>query len=162
LRWRASSWGFPGTCRSTCGGFVITRGPLSELVPIENAAMPERTVIEWDKGRRGRPGILKVDCLALGNATAIHKWLRPDRAAPRPRADPGRRPRGGPGGYDMICKADTVGVFQIESRAQMTMLPRLRPRCFYDLGREVAIVRRGRSRAGWYTRTSAAEAARSR
>jgi error-prone DNA polymerase len=135
--------GFPRHLSQHVGGMVITRGPLDELVPIENAAMPERTVIQWDKDDLDRLGILKVDCLALGMLTAIHRafdliekhtgqqWTLATVPAEDPRV------------YDMICRADTVGVFQIESRAQMSMLPRLRPRSFYDLVIEVAIVRPG-------------------
>ena len=110
---------------------VITRGPLCELVPIENAAMPDRTVIEWDKDDLDELGILKVDCLALGMLTAIRKCFDLVERHARPRADAGQRARRTTAGvYDMICRADTMGVFQIESRAQMSMLPRLRPRCF--------------------------------
>ncbi|MGD9645569.1 MAG: error-prone DNA polymerase [Pirellulales bacterium] len=135
--------GFPRHLSQHVGGMVITRGPLEELVPIENAAMPGRTVIQWDKDDLDRLGILKVDCLALGMLTAIHRAFdllekhtaRRWTLATVPAED--RRV------YDMICRADTVGVFQIESRAQMSMLPRLRPRSFYDLVIEVAIVRPG-------------------
>src|SRR5208282_5528243 len=107
------------------------------------AAMPDRTVIEWDKDDLDTLGILKVDCLSLGMLTAIRKCL--DLVA-RHHAVPltlATVPAEDPAVYDMICKADTVGVFQIESRAQMSMLPRLRPRNFYDLVIEVAIVRPG-------------------
>jgi error-prone DNA polymerase len=175
---------FPRHLSQHVGGFVITRGPLSELVPIENAAMPERTVIQWDKDDLDTLGILKVDCLSLGMLTAIRKCF--DLIGPL--LSPSGRGAGGsedknlqltidnfqlpiedrstppivngqsstpspltlatvpaddPVVYDMICRADTVGVFQIESRAQMSMLPRLQPRCFYDLVIEVAIVRPG-------------------
>ena len=197
--------GFPRHLSQHTGGMVITRGPLCELVPIENAAMPERTVIQWNKDDLDELGILKVDCLALGMLTAIHKCFdlirqhyrtpadsgdRPDHDTTDRSAQPGNggssrskisgssgtsggttsttgRPRAAeekkrfdwaafcaepslaniPEGdqevYDMICRADTMGVFQIESRAQMSMLPRLKPRCFYDLVIEVAIVRPG-------------------
>ncbi len=122
---------------------MITQGPLCELVPIENAAMEGRTVIEWDKDDLDELGILKVDCLSLGMLTAIHKCFdlvekhhgRPLTLAAIPEGDAAV--------YEMICQADTMGVFQIESRAQMSMLPRLRPRQFYDLVIEVAIVRPG-------------------
>ncbi|MCB9852976.1 MAG: error-prone DNA polymerase [Phycisphaerales bacterium] len=135
--------GFPRHLGQHVGGFVITRGPLSELVPIENAAMPDRTIIEWDKDDIEAMGMLKVDCLGLGMLTCIRKAMdlvgkhhdRPLTLATIPTEDPVV--------YDMICRGDTVGVFQIESRAQMTMLPRLKPRCFYDLVIEVAIVRPG-------------------
>jgi error-prone DNA polymerase len=140
--------GFPRHLSQHVGGFVITRGPLSELVPIENAAMPERTVIEWDKNDLDDLGVLKVDCLGLGMLTAIRKCFgliskhhgRELTLATVPSEDPAV--------YDMVCKADTVGVFQIESRAQMSMLPRLLPRCFYDLVVEVAIVRPGPIQGG--------------
>jgi error-prone DNA polymerase len=140
--------GFPRHLSQHVGGFVITGGPLSELVPIENAAMPERTVIEWDKDDLDTLGILKVDCLSLGMLTAIRKCFdlvarhhgRALTLATVPAEDPVT--------YDMICRADTIGVFQIESRAQMSMLPRLLPRCFYDLVIEVAIVRPGPIQGG--------------
>ena len=135
--------GFPRHLSQHTGGFVLTKGPLSRMVPIENASMPDRTVLQWDKDDLDALGLLKVDCLALGMLTAIAKSL----------AFIGMRqghvfelqdiPAEDPATYDMICKADTVGVFQIESRAQMSMLPRLQPRCFYDLVIEVAIVRPG-------------------
>jgi error-prone DNA polymerase len=135
--------GFPRHLSQHVGGMVMTRGPLSELVPIENAAMPGRTVVEWDKNDLDALGILKVDCLALGMLTAIRKcfdlieahWGRPLTLATVPAEDPAV--------YEMIGRADTIGVFQIESRAQMSMLPRLKPNCFYDLVIEVAIVRPG-------------------
>lgn len=135
--------GFPRHLSQHVGGFVISNGPLSHLVPIENAAMPERTIIQWDKDDLDALGLLKIDILALGMLTAMHKALalisdfrgRPMGLPDIPAEDTAT--------YDMICKADTVGVFQIESRAQMTMLPRLRPRCFYDLVIEVAIIRPG-------------------
>jgi error-prone DNA polymerase len=204
---------FPRHLSQHVGGFVITGRPLSELVPIENAAMADRTVIEWDKDDLDALGILKVDCLSLGMLTAIRKCfdligpvdtsrshaLR-GNALPRRSASPLRplqvledpskaqtvsvdqsgfarhssetqsvspvrshAERGNEGGgkltlatvpaenpvvYDMICAADTIGVFQIESRAQMSMLPRLKPRCFYDLVIEVAIVRPGPIQGG--------------
>jgi error-prone DNA polymerase len=134
---------FPRHLSQHTGGMVMTQGPLCELVPIENAAMADRTVVEWDKNDLDALGILKVDCLALGMLTAIRKafdfierhYHRPLTLATVPPEDPAV--------YDMIDKADTIGVFQIESRAQMSMLPRLRPREFYDLVIEVAIVRPG-------------------
>ncbi|MFO0897238.1 MAG: error-prone DNA polymerase [Pirellulales bacterium] len=135
--------GFPRHLSQHTGGMVMTRGPLCELVPIENAAMEGRTVIQWNKDDLDELGILKVDCLALGMLTAIRKCF--DLVA----GQTGRRlgladvPEGDQQVYDMICRADTMGVFQIESRAQMSMLPRLRPRCFHDLVVEVAIVRPG-------------------
>ncbi|MFG6448600.1 error-prone DNA polymerase [Roseateles sp. BYS180W] len=125
------------------GGFVLTRGPLSRLVPIQNAAMPERTVIEWDKDDLDSVGLMKVDVLALGMLSCLRRSLafyRQWRAQALRLSD---IPEGDAATYDMICAADTIGVFQIESRAQMSMLPRLRPRHFYDLVVEVAIVRPG-------------------
>ena len=122
---------------------MMTRGPLCELVPIENAAMPDRTVIQWNKDDLDELGILKVDCLALGMLTAIRKCFDLVQQVTGRQLTLANIPAGDPAVYDMICRADTMGVFQIESRAQMTMLPRLRPRCFYDLVIEVAIVRPG-------------------
>ena len=185
--------GFPRHLSQHTGGMVMTRGPLCELVPIENAAMPDRTVIQWNKDDLDELGILKVDCLALGMLSAIHRafdlvekdkgtvkrvtvtrregdrsmFLRESRqwrigqngpvagqasptnlrsvpAVPRTVPSPWpTSPQDDPDVYAMIRRADTMGVFQIESRAQMSMLPRLRPRCFYDLVIEVAIVRPG-------------------
>jgi len=139
---------FPRHLSQHVGGFVITRGLLSELVPIENAAMPDRTVIQWDKDDLDALGILKVDCLALGMLTAIHKSF--DLISQHHAVDwtLATVPAEDPATYDMIGRADTVGVFQIESRAQMSMLPRLKPRCFYDLVIEVAIVRPGPIQGG--------------
>ncbi len=127
------------------GGFVLSRGPLCELVPIENAAMPERTVIEWDKDDIDALGLLKVDVLGLGMLTAIRKSfdLIGPCGAEREPMTLATIPPEDPAVYEMASHADTVGVFQIESRAQMSMLPRLRPRCYYDLVIEVAIVRPG-------------------
>ncbi|MEX0717389.1 MAG: error-prone DNA polymerase, partial [Planctomycetaceae bacterium] len=163
--------GFPRHLSQHVGGMVITNSRLSELVPIENAAMANRTVIEWDKDDLDALGILKVDCLALGMLTAIRKCFelieasggrqppgdsrdRRDRQfagdADHQPADAGRSPltlatvpAEDPATYEMIQRGDTLGVFQIESRAQMAMLPRLKPACFYDLVIEVAIVRPG-------------------
>jgi len=135
--------GFPRHLSPHVGGFVITRGPLEELVPIGNAAMPERTFIEWDKDDLDALGLLKIDVLALGMLTAIARSFEMLRETYGVDLDLARLPREDPAVYDMICEADTVGVFQIESRAQMSMLPRLKPRCFYDLVIEVAIVRPG-------------------
>ncbi len=136
--------GFPRHLSQHVGGFVITKDPLCELVPIENAAMADRTVIEWDKDDIDAMGMLKVDVLGLGMLTCIRKAfeLVNEGAQSAPLALHTIPPED-PLVYDMICAADTVGVFQIESRAQMSMLPRLRPRCFYDLVIEVAIVRPG-------------------
>ncbi|MDE2159302.1 MAG: error-prone DNA polymerase, partial [Burkholderiales bacterium] len=135
--------GFPRHLSQHTGGFVLTQGPLSRIVPIENASMPERTVIEWDKDDLDAMGLLKVDCLALGMLTAIRKSLEFIGARKGYAFEMQDIPAEDPETYAMVCKADTVGVFQIESRAQMSMLPRLRPQCFYDLVIEVAIVRPG-------------------
>ena len=190
--------GFPRHLSQHVGGMVMTQGLLHELVPIENAAMPGRTVIEWDKDDLDALGLLKVDCLCLGMLSAIrrafdllHDWQQRcgqseqrkihhggtearskeegarDKESSQPSAISHQPlwsinhqpstinhqtsspltlatiPSEDPVVYDMICRADTVGVFQIESRAQMSMLPRLKPRCFYDLVIEVAIVRPG-------------------
>ncbi len=135
--------GFPRHLSQHVGGFIITQDKISDLVPLENASMPERTVIQWDKEDLEAMGLLKVDVLALGMLTALRKSLEyVSRYQPQLKslAD---IPREDPNTYDMLCKADTVGVFQIESRAQMSMLPRLRPRKFYDLVIEIAIVRPG-------------------
>src|SRR4029450_2119663 len=179
--------GFPRHLSQHVGGMVMTQGPLCELAPIENAAMPGRTVIQWDKDDLDELGILKVDCLCLGMLTAVRKCFDMIKARTTGRGD-GRQdghltstteaganfdenrtltggqgfewqgfecqrfdekltlanvPPEDPRVYDMICRADTICVFQIESRPQMSMLPRLKPRCFYDLVIEVAIVRPG-------------------
>ena len=140
--------GCPRHLSQHVGGMILTQQPLCELVPIENAAMPDRTVIEWDKNDLDELGILKVDCLALGMLTAIRKsfdllqqhagqqWTLATIPAEDPRV------------YEMMCRAETIGVFQIESRAQMSMLPRLKPAKFYDLVVEVAIVRPGPIQGG--------------
>ncbi|RYF60546.1 MAG: error-prone DNA polymerase [Comamonadaceae bacterium] len=143
LQLTAQLIGFPRHLSQHTGGMVLTKGPLCRMVPIENASMVDRTVIEWDKDDLDALGLLKVDCLALGMLTAIRKAL--DFIGERRQClfQVQDIPAEDPVTYDMICKADTVGVFQIESRAQMTMLPRLKPRCFYDLVIEVAIVRPG-------------------
>ena len=135
--------GFPRHLSQHVGGFVIARDLLEELVPVENATMPDRTVVQWDKDDLDALGILKVDVLGLGMLTAIRRAFDLVEQLPRHALDARHRPAEDPAVYDMICHADTVGVFQIESRAQMAMLPRLRPRSFYDLVIEVAIVRPG-------------------
>jgi error-prone DNA polymerase len=140
--------GFPRHLSQHTGGFVLTRGPLSRLVPIENASMADRTVIEWDKDDLDAMGLLKVDVLALGMLTAIRKSLDLIGARQGHVFQMQDIPAEDAATYDMICAADTVGVFQIESRAQMSMLPRLRPRCFYDLVIEVALVRPGPIQGG--------------
>ncbi len=125
------------------GGFVISEQPLHHLVPVENAAMPERTIIQWDKDDLETLGLLKVDCLALGMLTCVSKCLALLRTVRGRELTPATIPAEDLATYRMIQKADTVGVFQIESRAQMAMLPRLKPATFYDLVIEVAIVRPG-------------------
>ncbi|KRG42349.1 DNA polymerase [Stenotrophomonas panacihumi] len=125
------------------GGFVISDAPLSTVVPVENAAMADRTIIQWDKDDLETLGLLKVDCLALGMLTCIRKTLELVRRHRGRDFELATIPAEDADTYDMICLADTVGVFQIESRAQMAMLPRLQPRKFYDLVIEVAIVRPG-------------------
>ncbi|MEN1679708.1 MAG: error-prone DNA polymerase [Planctomycetota bacterium] len=135
--------GFPRHLSQHVGGMVMTRGPLCEMAPIENAAMQDRTVVQWDKDDLESLGILKVDCLALGMLTAIRKCFELIKENGGKRWSLATLPKEDPAVYDMICRADTIGVFQIESRAQMSMLPRLRPRCYYDLVIEVAIVRPG-------------------
>jgi error-prone DNA polymerase len=125
------------------GGFVISEYPLSTIVPVENAAMDGRTVIQWDKDDLDTLGLLKVDCLALGMLTCLRKTFDLLRESGRGDLDLDRIPREDADTYEMIQAADTVGVFQIESRAQMAMLPRLKPREFYDLVIQVAIVRPG-------------------
>ena len=131
--------GFPRHLSQHVGGFVISAGPLAQLVPVENAAMPERTVIQWDKDDLEALGLLKVDVLGLGMLTAIRKTLSllggSLRMADIPQDDPAT--------YAMLQRADSVGVFQVESRAQMSMLPRFKPANFYDLVVEIAIVRPG-------------------
>ena len=135
--------GFPRHLSQHVGGFVIARGLLEELVPVENAAMPERTVVQWDKDDLNDLGLLKVDLLALGMLTALKRAFALVNEYRGTRHALGELPAEDPQVYDMVCRADTIGVFQIESRAQMAMLPRLKPRCYYDLVIEVAIVRPG-------------------
>ena len=135
--------GMPRHLSQHVGGFILTQGPLSETVPIGNGAMPERSFIEWDKDDIDALGILKVDVLALGMLTCIRKCLDLLGAHHGKALALADVPAEDPAVYDMLCKGDSLGVFQVESRAQMNMLPRLRPRCFYDLVIEVAIVRPG-------------------
>jgi len=130
------------------GGFVISDAPLSTVVPVENAAMAERTIIQWDKDDLETMRLLKVDCLALGMLTCIRKAVDLVERHRGYRLDLARLPAGDPATYAMIQAADTVGVFQIESRAQMSMLPRLKPKDFFDLVVEVAIVRPGPIQGG--------------
>ncbi len=135
--------GFPRHLSQHVGGFVIAERPLNELVPIENAAMPERTVIQWDKDDLEELGLLKVDVLGLGMLTAIRRSFGLLEAFDGRHLTMATVPAEDPRVYDMISRADTMGVFQIESRAQMAMLPRLKPREYYDLVIEVAIIRPG-------------------
>jgi error-prone DNA polymerase len=150
--------GFPRHLSQHVGGFVIARDLLERMVPVENAAMADRTVIQWDKDDLDAMGLLKVDCLALGMLSAIRRALAmigksgSECYLQESHSDPDFRmqdiPPEDPEVYRMIQRADTVGVFQIESRAQMSMLPRLKPRNFYDLVIEVAIVRPGPIQGG--------------
>jgi len=137
--------GFPRHLSQHVGGYVLTKRRLDETVPIGNAAMEDRTFIEWDKDDIDALGLMKVDVLALGMLTALRKSfeLLPPRPDGTPVSDVAHIPQEDPEVYDMLCRADSVGVFQVESRAQMSMLPRLKPRKFYDLVIEVAIVRPG-------------------
>ncbi|WKZ57862.1 MAG: error-prone DNA polymerase [Bdellovibrionota bacterium] len=136
-------FGFPRHLSQHVGGFVISESPLQEIVPIRNAAMQERTIIEWDKDDVEELGMLKVDVLGLGMLSCIRKALAAVNAGREESLSMATIPAEDPKVYEMICRSDTVGVFQIESRAQMSMLPRLRPQNFYDLVIEVAIVRPG-------------------
>jgi error-prone DNA polymerase len=140
--------GFPRHLSQHVGGFVITKGRLDELCPIENAAMEDRTTIEWDKDDIDTLGILKVDVLSLGMLTCIRKCfaLIAEKGGQELTID--GVPQKDKATYDMLCKADALGVFQVESRAQMNFLPRMRPQCFYDLVIEVAIVRPGPIQGG--------------
>lgn len=140
--------GFPRHLSQHTGGFVIARGKLSRLVPIETAAMEDRRVIQWDKDDLESLGLLKVDVLALGMLTVLRRSLDFFRQWRGRDWELYQVPQKDDKTYDMICNADTVGVFQIESRAQMSMLPRLQPRCLYDLVIEVAIVRPGPIQGG--------------
>ena len=139
---------FPRHLGQHVGGMVITRGDLCELVPIQPASMDGRTVIQWDKNDLDEIGILKVDCLSLGMLSAIRRAFDLVKQGGGPCLTLGTVPAEDPRVYEMISKADTVGVFQIESRAQRSMLPRLKPACFYDLVIEVAIVRPGPIQGG--------------
>jgi error-prone DNA polymerase len=125
------------------GGFVLSARPIGEVVPVEAASMPGRTVIQWDKDDLDLPGLIKVDLLGLGMLTVLQAAIRHIRSTRGDELDLARLPPDDPAVYDMICAADTVGVFQIESRAQMNTLPRVKPRCFYDLVIEVALIRPG-------------------
>ncbi|HEX6260560.1 MAG TPA: error-prone DNA polymerase, partial [Woeseiaceae bacterium] len=134
---------FPRHLSQHVGGFVISRGPLSELVPVENATMKDRTVIQWEKNDLDDLGLLKIDVLGLGMLTAIRRSFDLIREFDGREYSLATVPAEDPAVYDMICDGDTMGVFQIESRAQMAMLPRLKPRNYYDLVIEVAIIRPG-------------------
>jgi len=148
--------GFPRHLSQHPGGFVIARDQIEQLVPVENAAMKDRSVVQWDKDDLDALGLIKVDILALGMLSALRRAL--DLIAVKRGSKPGDRTDAGfemqdipdddAPTYEMACRADTVGVFQIESRAQMSMLPRLQPRCYYDLVVEVAIVRPGPIQGG--------------
>jgi len=149
--------GFPRHLSQHSGGFVIARDRLDRLVPIENAAMDERTVIQWDKNDLDSLGLLKIDLLALGMLSCIRRALDhidTFRNSRKSGSDPDFHlrlqdiPAEDPAVYDMLCRGDSLGVFQVESRAQMNMLPRLAPRCFYDLVIETAIVRPGPIQGG--------------
>ncbi|MBX2859042.1 MAG: error-prone DNA polymerase [Cellvibrionaceae bacterium] len=135
--------GFPRHLSQHVGGFVITRDRISDLVPTENASMPGRTVIQWDKDDLETMNLLKVDILALGMLTALHKACDYVNSYDKSIQLIEDIPTEDPDTYEMLCAGDSVGVFQVESRAQMSMLPRLRPRTFYDLVIEIAIVRPG-------------------
>ena len=130
------------------GGFVVSDAPLWTLVPVENAAMADRTIIQWDKDDLDSLGLLKVDCLALGMLTCIQKALDLIRKHRGRDFSPATIPAEDPETYEMIGRADTIGVFQIESRAQQSFLPRMKPKCFYDLVIEVAIIRPGPIQGG--------------
>lgn len=140
--------GFPRHLSQHVGGFIITQGRLDELCPIENAAMEDRTVIEWNKDDIDTLGILKVDVLSLGMLTCIRKCFDLISTHDGPELAISTVPQEDTKTYDMLCVADAVGVFQVESRAQMNFLPRMRPRTFYDLVIEVAIVRPGPIQGG--------------
>src|SRR5215217_1515339 len=143
LELTAQMMGFPRQLGQHTGGFVVTQGKLTDLCPILNARMADRTNIEWNKDDIDALGFLKVDVLALGMLTCIRKAFDLCRDHYGKQFTLANIPQDDPDVYDMICLADTLGVFQIESRAQMSMLPRLKPREFYDLVIEVAIVRPG-------------------
>ncbi len=144
--------GFPRHLTQHVGGFVMSRGPLARLVPVENTAMPERTMIQWDKDDLDAVGLMKVDVLALGMLSALRRMIdivsnssgdkKHNFSQVRPR-HLHEIPEGDVATYDMLCRADSMGVFQVESRAQMAMLPRLKPRNYYDLVIEISLVRPG-------------------
>jgi error-prone DNA polymerase len=135
--------GMPRHLSQHVGGFILTERPLTETVPVGNGAMEDRTFIEWDKDDIDELGILKIDVLALGMLTCIRKCFDLIEHHHDEKWSLATIPQEVPEVYDMLCRGDSLGVFQVESRAQMNMLPRLKPRCFYDLVIEVAIVRPG-------------------
>ncbi len=134
---------FPRHLGIHVGGMVVTKKPLSQVVPVENATMPDRSVIQWDKDDAADAGLVKIDLLGLGMLSLIDIALKMIKKRRGVEIDPAHLPYDDPKIYDLICRADTVGVFQIESRAQMNALPRHKPRCFYDLVIEVALIRPG-------------------
>ena len=143
--------GFPRHLSQHVGGFVIAQDDLETLVPIENATMPDRTVIQWDKDDLEELGLLKVDVLGLGMLSAIRRSFDLLEDFHGKRYSIATIPSEDPAVYEMISRGDTMGVFQIESRAQMAMLPRLRPRCYYDLVIEVVpLSDQARSRGTWF------------
>ncbi|MEQ5778424.1 error-prone DNA polymerase [Thalassospira sp. NFXS8] len=148
LRLTGELTGFPRHLSQHVGGFVITRRPLCELSPIANAAMEDRTTIEWDKDDIDALGILKVDVLALGMLSCIRKAFDELRHHKNIDYDLTSLPKEDPAVYEMLCRADSIGTFQVESRAQMSMLPRLKPKCLYDLTIQIAIVRPGPIQGG--------------
>ncbi|RLP52772.1 MAG: error-prone DNA polymerase [Ketobacter sp.] len=135
--------GFPRHLSQHVGGFIISAGPLDQLVPIENASMPERTVVQWDKDDIEALSLMKIDVLGLGMLSAIRKSFDLIEQIRGQRWTLSTLPQENPATYELLQRGDSVGVFQVESRAQMAMLPRLKPACFYDLVIEVAIVRPG-------------------
>ncbi len=140
--------GFPRHLSQHVGGFVISQHPLSTLVPVENAAMPDRTIIQWDKEDLESLGLLKVDCLALGMLSAIRRALELKSRFDGREFELTDIPAEDPATYDMLCRGESTGVFQVESRAQMSMLPRLKPRTYYDIVIQVAIIRPGPIQGG--------------
>ncbi|MDQ6882019.1 MAG: error-prone DNA polymerase, partial [Pseudomonadota bacterium] len=154
--WKIDNWlelsfqlrGFPRHLSQHVGGFVLTQTALTRLVPVENAAMKDRSIIQWEKDDLEAVGLMKVDVLALGMLSALRRTLQLRQAWRGEQWSLAEIPKEDADTYDMICAADTVGVFQVESRAQMSMLPRLKPRKFYDLVVEVAIVRPGPIQGG--------------
>ncbi|HWR82527.1 MAG TPA: error-prone DNA polymerase [Candidatus Deferrimicrobium sp.] len=135
--------GFPRHLGIHVGGMVITKTPLVEVVPVENAAMPDRSVIQWDKDDTADVGLVKIDLLGLGMLTMIDMAIKQIRQERGITVDPAQLLFDDPAVYDLLCRAETLGVFQVESRAQMNTLPRHKPSCFYDLVVEVALIRPG-------------------